>query len=372
MVGSFTPPAPRPLLRFWRGRFLGAGVDPIALDRLERQVEEWNDWYTGWIELAEESERAGNEALEAGHRLTAGEHLVRASVLYHFGGGIFLSDPDKFAESHHRCVEAYRRGSALLPIPAQPIEFDYDGVPIPGYLRVPPGSDGPAPVVAFVPGWEGSKESPGPTAEFLLARGMATLTIDGPGLGETRERLPLTGNYGPMFTAVLDQLAGRDDVDAGRVGLLGTSRGALLAARATAQEPRIAALATVGPGYETRHMTWGEGTEELIGEYLKLQFHKNTLDDVDARLREDDLTLAGIGEQIHCPTLVVTDDPAGDWHRANQYAAQGDAITFYEEVAGPKRLAVIPGADRNGYGRIYLVRPLVADWLADQLGARGA
>jgi dienelactone hydrolase len=359
MSWLFSPPPVQSLWVRWRPRFLAAGVDPILIDELQDKITTWDEWCPAWREVAEETERWAQRALEAGHELTAGELLTRASILYHYGGMVFLSDMEQFAYMERRRVETYRRGGPLLPIPAQAIMIEFKGAPIPGYLRVPP-SDGPTPAAVLVTGWEGCKEESGASTNALLARGIATVAIDGPGIGETLRHLPMTGDYGPALSAVIDALQQRDDIDPDRIALLGTSRGSLLAAKGAAHDPRVAALATIGPGYETRRLGWGKGTEGLVEAYLQHLFHLNSPGAVAERIAASDLSLEGVASKITCPTLVVTDDEESE-------AQYEGSKRFHDEVAGPKRVAIVSGAQRNGLRRVYLVRPLVADWLADRL-----
>ncbi|MGD8792215.1 MAG: CocE/NonD family hydrolase, partial [Anaerolineae bacterium] len=49
----------------------------------------------------------------------------------------------------------------------------------------------------------------------------------------------------------LDYLAGRDDVDAGRIGILGFSIGGQIALRAAARDPRLQAVVAEEPGFAT-------------------------------------------------------------------------------------------------------------------------
>ena len=363
MSWSFTAPPVPSLWKRWTPRFLAAGVDPIVIDELRAQIAEWDEWCVAWHEVAEETEHWAQRALDDGHHLTAGTHFTRASILYHYAGMVFLSDMDQVARSARRRVEAYARGAPLLQIPAQAVAVEAEGVAMPGYLRVPP-AERPPPVVVLLPGWEGCKEEAGIAVDALLARGLATFTIDGPGIGETLEHLPMTGNYGPTVSAVIDVLQERYDVDGTRIALEGVSRGALLAARAAASEPRVAALAVIGPGYETRMLHWGPGMDELAAAYMQRLFHEESVQRVRERVDASDFSLEGVAACITCPTLVVTDDQESE----SQYRG---STRFYDELVANKELAVVSGAQRNGFRRVHFVRPMVADWLADQLGVNG-
>lgn len=360
MSWEFTPPPVEALWRRWYARFL-ASADPMVVNELREQITSWDQWCAAWSTVAKQAEDWAKRALEKGDRLTAADLLVRASVLYHIGGMVFLSDMDQFEEAERKRVETFRRGGAMLPVPTQPITVPFKGVDLPGYLRVPP-ADGPVPVVVFTYGWEGCKEGFGTAGNELVARGVATLALDGPGIGETVGKLPFSGEFGPVLAAAYDVLEQHPDIDGDRMGVAGGSRGGLPAARAAAYEKRCKAVASVGPGWETRMINWGPGMESLAAVYVQRMFHADSQESLAERLQADDLSLEGVGERITCPALVFTDDQESD-------AQHGGTMRFYEEIAGPKELLVISGAERNGLARAYLMRPLVADWLARQLGA---
>ncbi len=113
----------------------------------------------------------------------------------------------------------------------------------------------------MVPGLDSTKEELQATAEYLLARGMATLAIDGPGQGEAEYDLPIEPAYEKVATAVVDYLASRADVDGGSVGLFGVSLGGYYAARAAAREKRLKAVVDLAGPYRL-DLDWDELPEQ--------------------------------------------------------------------------------------------------------------
>jgi hypothetical protein len=112
-------------------------------------------------------------------------------------------------------------------------------------------------VSGILPGLDACKEELHAWAQAFVDRGMAALTLDGPGQGETSFRLPTTPEWGPVLGAVIDVLEKRNDVDGSRVGIGGQSLGAIYAPLVAAGEPRIkACIANCGP-YD-----WGRLAED--------------------------------------------------------------------------------------------------------------
>ena len=116
-----------------------------------------------------------------------------------------------------------------------------------GWLRKPRNKAKP-PVAVILPGLDACKEELHAWAQAFVDRGMAALTLDGPGQGETSFHLPTTSEWGPVLGAVIDVLKKRGDIDGSRVGIVGQSLGAIYAPLAAAGEPRIrACIANCGP-----------------------------------------------------------------------------------------------------------------------------
>src|SRR5262249_49936540 len=135
----------------------------------------------------------------------------------------------------------------------------------------------------------------------FLVRGLATLTLDGPGQGETAFNLPIRTDWGKVIGAVIDHLQYRSDVDADTVGVVGQSLGAFYAPLAASQEPRIkACIANCGP-YD-----WGRVLPQMPAvsqEVFRVRSHAASME--QAHEIAKGMTLAGAAEHITCPLLVV-------------------------------------------------------------------
>src|SRR5580692_3922323 len=104
------------------------------------------------------------------------------------------------------------------------------------------------PVVIAIPGMDSFKEANVALAnDRWLARGIAVLSIDGPGQYES----PMLGVYVSMQNwmdtgpVCVDWLNKRPEIDAEKIGVVGASFGSFCATILTAHEPRIAATAVI-------------------------------------------------------------------------------------------------------------------------------
>src|ERR1700687_5622336 len=132
-------------------------------------------------------------------------------------------------EAYQHSLRMFRKAAKYFDPSLEIIELPFDGKKLVGYLQLPPGVKEP-PVVLHWGGVDGWKEDRLRIANAVMGQGPASLTVDMPGSGEN----PLL--YGDpaaerTFTAWLDYLPRRAEIDGTRVGVWGGSFGAYWAAR---------------------------------------------------------------------------------------------------------------------------------------------
>jgi 2,6-dihydroxypseudooxynicotine hydrolase len=334
----------------WAPRFIQAGVDYNDFARTTARVERWEDWLDAWCETGEEHAALAREAEEAERGQTAGDAWLRAAVCFHFGKFVWVLDAERSRSAADRAVAALLAAHRLLDATAERIE----SAGVVGNLRRPPGAGRP-PLALLIPGLDSTKEEFFRLENLFLDRGMATLSMDGPGQGECGYTQPMRHDYEVGVTAMLDALSVRDDLDLDRVGALGVSLGGYFAPRAAAFEPRIRAVAGIsGP------FCFGELWDHLPELTRETFVHKSGAADAeDGRARALALDLDGVLERLAVPALFVTGKldrliPWESTRRQAEAAPRGEFVLFED---GNHVCANIP----------YKARPLVADWIAEQL-----
>jgi dipeptidyl aminopeptidase/acylaminoacyl peptidase len=340
----------------WGSRLIANGVDYNDFRRVTSSLERWEDWLDAWTETADGHREQAEQARAAGHALSAGEAYLRAALAYHFAKFVWVVDAERNRATTAKAIAAMAAAHALLDPTAERVEAPFDGARLAANLRLPAG-DGRPPLVVLIPGLDSTKEEFFHLEEVFLRRGMATLSMDGPGQGESGFELHIRPDYEVAVAAMLDALAGRDDVDLDRVGAVGVSMGGYYAPRAAAFEPRIRAVAGISGPYDMS-ANW-DGLPALTRETL--QHHTGAASPDEARARAAELNLAGVAERIEQPALIVT--------------GKLDRLIPWEDT---KRIAdAIPGAEWVLYERgthvcnnlPFRYRPLVGDWMAGRLAA---
>jgi pimeloyl-ACP methyl ester carboxylesterase len=342
----------------WAPRFTTNGVDPNDFRETTARIERWDEWLDAWTQTAETHLALAEEARAAGNELTAGEGFVRAAICFHFAKFVWVLDAERNRATTRRAIEALYAAHALLDPTAERVEAALDGGRIAGNLRRPSGPD-KAPLVILIPGLDSTKEEFFHWEGVFLDRGMATLSLDGPGQGESGFALDIRPDYEAAVGAILDAVSarGRGDVDLERVGAVGVSLGGYYAPRAAAFEPRLRAVAGISGPYDFA-ANW-DGLPSLTRETI--QHHTGASSPDEARERAAALSLAGVAERIAQPCLVITGrhDRLIPWEDTKRIADEAPNAEWVLFDDGNHVCNNIP----------YKYRPLVGDWMAYRLRA---
>jgi dienelactone hydrolase len=340
-------------IRNWAGRFIANGIDYSDFARTTAAIDRWDQWLERWTETAEVHVALAEAAAAAGRERSAGEAYARAAVTYHFSKFVWVLDPDRNRRNTEAAVRCLYEAHARLDPTAERVEAAMEGGTVVANLRRPGGTLGPGPVplVVLIPGLDSTKEEFFLWESVFLVRGMATLSLDGPGQGETGLRMPIRPAYELAVAAILDAVAGRPELDGDRIGAVGVSLGGHYVVRAAAFEPRIRALAGVSGPYD-----FAAGWESLPSLTREtIVHHTGAGTEAEARARAGELNLDGVAERVSAPCLVVTGtlDRVIAWEQTKRIA---DAVPGAEWVLFPDGTHVCNNIP-------YKYRPLVADWM---------
>ncbi|MFQ5879386.1 MAG: alpha/beta hydrolase family protein [Dehalococcoidia bacterium] len=344
-------------IRNWAPRFTAQGVDPNDFERTVARISSWDQWCREWSATAAVHQALAEEAEAAGHRTTAGEAYIAAAVCYHFGKFYFMHDQTQYRQAHDKSIACYGKGITYLDDSAERVEVSFQGIRMAGYLRRPAGVSRP-PVVILVPGLESAKEEFYHWENAFLKRGMATLSLEGPGQGETARVMAMRHDYEAVAAASIDYLEGRGDVDAQRVGMAGVSLGGYFAPRAAAFEGRLKAAAGIGGPYSVaEHWPQRRTMSKTAYEYVTW-----AKDEAEAQERSSKFTLAGVLSWVRCPLLIVHG-------KQDQLIPYTEAERIAREAGDAARLVIYEEGNHVCNNIPYKYRPLVGDWMAEHLRA---
>jgi alpha-beta hydrolase superfamily lysophospholipase len=249
-------------------------------------------WFAAWRATGDRLVETGDACAGGGHRISAREAYLRASVYYALAyHPLFGAGPDpRLLDAFGRQRAAFDKAAALVEPAPEAIEIDFEGASMPGYLfRAVSGEQ--RPLLIATNGYDATiYEMFLGQAVPALRRGYHCLVFDGPGQGAVlfEQGVPIRADWETVIRTVVDAVVERADIDAERIALSGWSLGGYLALRAASGEPRLAAciadpaLLSIGAGMVGRLRAAGV-SESVIERYPDI----------------DDDALAPIAEAIH-------------------------------------------------------------------------
>jgi alpha-beta hydrolase superfamily lysophospholipase len=340
----------------WGYRFTSNGTDYGDFTATLARITRWADWCREWGVTATHYEQLAEAAEDAGQLVTATGAWQRAALAWHWGKFVFVDDPEQQRAAHDRTVACFRKAAPALSPPAILVEIPYGTTALPAYLRIPETVQA-APAVIMVPGLDSTKEELQATAEYFLARGLATLAVDGPGQGEAEYELSIEPAYEKVATAAVDCLQTIQDIDPEKLGLFGVSLGGYYAARAAAYEKRLKAVVALAGPYRF-DLDWDELPPQTRATFQARSGAKSA---EDARAKAADLTLEEAAAHIDVPLLIVG-------------GGRDTIVPVYhqERLAKEVRTAEFvryPDGSHGVTNRAYESRSRMADWLAARLTA---
>ena len=208
----------------------------------------------------------------------------------------------------------------------------------------------------LIPGLDSAKEEFQPTEDLFLARGIATVSVDGPGQGEAEYDLAIRPDWEVPGRAIIDAVTRLPGVDPARIGIWGVSLGGYYAARVAGGDERVKATISLCPVYCLGDI-W-DRLPDLSRAAFTVRSKSESAD--QARRRAGELTMADRGELIRGPILIV----AGKLDRIFPWQ---DAARLASEI-GPHAESLLLEDGNHGCANVgYLHRPYSADWMAAKL-----
>ncbi len=350
---------------------------PLTRNRDDASAEKF---FTAWTGLGAKLKRLAAADESRGRFLSAGAKYRRAFIYYIQAER--MQRPD-FAPRQHAYREALNCFALFLTHTKQNcrrVEVPYLNTALPALFVGAQGDNGAAPCMVHFDGLDVTKE-----IIFLLGvpdalaeRGIATLIVDNPGVGES---LRLKGLHnGPdaeaPAKAAVDFLQSTPGIDRERIGIMALSLGGYHAPRAAAFEPRFKCCVAWGANYdwgETQRRRYEAKEQRLpvphYWDHVAWVFGKSSVEEVIEVSAK--LSLKGILHQIKCPILVVhgENDRQIPLSQAKQLVA--DCISSPKAELYVHTLAD-GGAEHCGIDNVALTREVMTDWIAETLGGHTA
>ena len=184
-------------------RFLAEGAIYRELRDLKNRIRRYDEWPVAWMEVAHATKERAERLLQMQNVQTAADDLRRAAIYYFFSQFLLWDDYESKKEIYGQCFRTFRIASKYFDAPQVPIEIPYGNIAMSGYLRLPPDTHRP-PCVLLLNGLDTTKEEQYVISTLCVQRGLATISFDGPGQGETFYRQKMSSDYVEAVHAALD------------------------------------------------------------------------------------------------------------------------------------------------------------------------
>lgn len=337
---------------------------------IRERVKKFADIGPAFETAARRREARARAAEEAGERVTARQNYFIAAIEYAAAQWPHDENNEKNLALNALKRECYTRYAALADHRVEAAWIPFRGGALPGWFHLPPGYDGGRiPAVVSIPGMDGFKEaSVAMYGDRWLSRGIAVLTVEGPGQYESA----VLGIHVSMpdwieaGRAVADWMAARPEVDMQRLGVVGQSFGSFFATIACANEPRYRACAVTATCLEPGcHTIFEEASPTFKQRFMYMAGYT---DEAEFDRFRRTLTWEGHAEKIHVPYLCV----AGE---ADELSPPEHTERLIATLRCPKRLVVYQDC-RHSVGNVPSThlgptpQVLVADWMDARLAGK--
>ncbi|MBA4759014.1 MAG: prolyl oligopeptidase family serine peptidase [Sphingosinicella sp.] len=334
-------------------------------------------FFAAWGALADRVRGNAARDDEAGHAASAAEKYARAAAYYITAERMQARDYEPRKAMYRTMLDTMDRFYATSDLGAVRVEFPYADSRL-SAVFVPGEGTGPRPCMVFSNGLDSTKEMVLLTLRDRFAkRGISTLVLDQPGVGEALRLNGLHARYDTEHWASLavDYLLTRADIDPRRIGMMGWSMGGYYAPRALAYEPRFAIGAVWGGNHD-----WGGHQKARLareGDMPVPHYWDHVMwvwgqKDMDAFMAlMDKVNLNGHLDNIRVPFLVT--------HGGNdrQIPVRYAEMSYDQAVNSPDRELKIFGPDEGGIehcgaDNMEPVQNFIGDWLADRFAKMAA
>jgi len=328
-------------------------------------------WGREWGKLGARHEAHAAELEKLG-RKEAGRSYYQAYEYYRIGRYPVPSSPEKM-NCYKGALGAFLKAAPYLDPPLERVEIPFEGKKVVGYLQIPRGVDHP-PIVMHWGGVDGWKEDRRSNSELLHKEGLATFTIDMPGAGEN----PCLGQEPRAertFSAAIDHLETRKDIDGKRIAVMGGSFGGYWATKlAYVEAKRLRGAVNWGAGcHRTFQEEWlrpaltERASQYLMGPASLLDarsyvFRAQSLEEVLKIAPTLSLVTQGIIDQPSAPLLCIN-GKEDDQHPISD-------LYLLAEHGSPKDLRIITGAGHMGRKAGQSndeVQRIITCWLKEKL-----
>lgn len=347
----------RTVPNFLVARASANGLIKQEVDLVIRQSQKWEFLPRVFATIAGELSDKAHYWADLGLMPRASAHFLQAS-LWDLYAQLLSRDTDSKALLYARCRQNYMHATGHFDFPARHVDIAFQSGSMKGYLRTPgTEAEGPYPCVILVNSVNSVKEELHFAENAFLKMGIATLSFDLPGFGESQDDALDSSDFEILGNTLYLFLEHEPAIDANRLALHGLGVGGSLALSLALISPdRYKAVSTLSaPLHLAETLTRIIPAVRREAECLTGGAEEILRDFAGRIVREADL------RYILCPLLV-----AGGGR--DVLVPAEDTQSIYEQAGSTdKKLLYIPKAGHGCYEMMPSLRYEIAQWICQRI-----
>jgi dienelactone hydrolase len=334
-----------PLFRMFFHTLESFGADKEEMLLALEQARNFNgSFHQSWFNLGRDLHSQAREHEAEGDPCSAKDKYLRAAI-YHLVADWPLERGPLKRRNYQialDCFEDFKR----FHIPRiEKVDLPFPRGKLKANLRLPKGARKPVPAVVIFQGNDSVKEFMVFVEDYALERGIATLSVDQPGFGESG----MTGNLLDSERAArlcigtaLRYMTHHPRIDHDAVGAFGFSFGGFTSLYSAGLSDKVRAVATIGAPMhlmKQRTFQWSGCTSDR---------------EVETMLHAMDVQRV-VG-RIQCPAYILHG-------REDEVVDPREALSIGKAIQGPVRLEFVDDADHTCSVHLDELLPKVFDWM---------
>ncbi len=351
LSGRSTPP-------FLINRAAANGLVREEFEASLKAVKQWDHLPLVFSGIASELNERALYWDELGLNSRTSAYYLQSSLWDFYAQLLCVSDHESKALFYARCAQSYRHAAAYFEYPAASVEIPHRSGALRGYLRLPAtDAQRKHPCVILINTVNSTKEELHYTENAFVKMGIATLSFDLPGFGESLVNRQDLCDMEILSNTLFLFIAQQREINPEKLALHGLGVGGALAINLALLSPqRYKAVATLSAPYNLKttlsHLlpavrreavTLTHGAEEIL---YDLAHHLASADDLS---------------DLRCPLLV-----AGGGR--DILASAADTKRIYDLAGSPdKKLLYIPKAGHGCCEVMPSLRFEIAQWIRQRI-----
>ncbi len=338
----------------------GADKDEM-LGALERASNFNGSFHRSWYDLGRSLHQEALQHEEEDDPYTAKDKYLR-SAIYHLVADWPLERGPLKRRNYEFALESFESFKRFHVPKIEKVDLPFPRGKIKANLRFPNGMKKPCPAVVIFQGNDSVKEFMVFVEDYALQRGIATLSVDQPGFGESG----MTGNLLDSERAArlcigsaFRFMTNHPKIDHDAVGAFGFSFGGFTSLYSAGLSDKVRAVATIGA---PMHLAKVYKNLSVMMKQRTFQWSGCSSDQEVYQMLHN-MDVLNVVSRIQCPAYIIhgSDDEVVDRREAHSIA---------QTIPGKTTLEYIPEADHTCSTHLDEVLPKVFDWMKIQLSAK--